>query len=195
MLAEQALIDSVANKTGDTLVVVCYHVNGPYIIPEAQEREDFYNTGYRPPFVVFDGTDAVWEQTPSKYDSVYDFHYQMARTKTPYYNLSIDSAFTQQSIASFSLKIVAADTIPQGEIQAFIAVTQDSLHGAFATFYRVCKALYKFPVDLQYPDSTIQHFEFNHNIPVSKLRATVFIQNMDTKEIMQSITTKFEEAK
>ncbi|MEO0184700.1 MAG: hypothetical protein ABIL22_05785 [candidate division WOR-3 bacterium] len=195
MLAERALIDSVANKTGDTLIVVCYHVSGPYMIPKAQEREDFYNTSYAPPFVVFDGTDAVWEQIPSKYDSVYDVHYQMARSNTPYYNLSIDSAFTEPSNASFSLKIVAADTIPTGTIKAFVAVTEDSLQGAYTTFYRVCRELYEFPVNLQYPDSTIQHFEFNHNIPASKLRATVFIQNLDTKEIMQTVSTKFEEAK
>lgn len=195
MLAERALIDSVANKTGDTLVVICYHVAGQYMIPKAQEREDFYNTGYAPPFVVFDGTDAVWEQSPPNYDSVYKQHYEFARAKQPFFNLYIDSAFAQPSQGSFSLKIVTADTIPEGEIKAFVAITQDSLPGAYTTFYRVCRALYEFPVTLTYPDSTVQHFEFNHNIPASKLRATVFIQNMATKEILQSITTKFVEVK
>ncbi len=195
MLAERALIDSVANKTGDTLVVVCYHVQGPYMIPKAEEREDFYNTGYNPPFVVFDGIDAVWEQNPSKYDSIYEAHYQMARTRMPYYNLTIDSAITMPTSARFRLKIVAADTIPEGDIKAYIAITEDSLPGAFTILYRVCRALYEFPVQLQYPDSVIQSFEFNHNIPVSKLRVTVFIQHINTKEVMQTITTKFEEVK
>ncbi|MEO0227135.1 MAG: hypothetical protein ABIL70_03680 [candidate division WOR-3 bacterium] len=195
MLAERALIDSVANNTGDTLVVVCYHIHGPYMIPKAQERKDFYNTGFNVPFVVFDGDDAVFEPMPEKYVGVYREHYQIARTKIPYYNLSIDSAFTEPSNAFFNLKIVAADTIPQGQIKGFIAVTEDSLPGAYTTLYRVCRALYEFPVDLEYPDSLTQHFEFNHNIPASKLRATVFIQNMDTKEIMQTISTKFEEKK
>ncbi|MGB9722190.1 MAG: hypothetical protein ACPL28_12020 [bacterium] len=195
MLAERALIDSVANKTGDTLVVVCYHTSGPYMIPKAQEREDFYNTGFNVPFVVFDGKDAVWEQNPSKYDSLYEAHYQMARTNTPYFNLYIDSAYSEPSSASFNLKIVTADTIPSGEISAFVAVTEDSLPGAYTTFYRVCRALYEFPVQMEYPDSLTQHFEFNHSIPASKLRATVFVQNMTTKEIMQTITTEFMEAK
>lgn len=176
-------------------MVICYHVSGPYTIPKAQEREDFYNTGYTVPFVVFDGTDAVWEQNPGNYDSVYAEHYQFARTTTPYYNLYIDSAFTQPSQASFNLKIVTADTIPEAEIKAFVAITEDSLQGAYTTFYRVCRALYEFSVQLTYPDSLVQYFEFNHNIPASKLRAAVFIQNISTKEIMQSISTKFEEEK
>ncbi|MCX7994674.1 MAG: hypothetical protein N3A65_02725 [candidate division WOR-3 bacterium] len=195
MLAERALIDSVANETGDTLVVVCYHASGPYMIPKAKEREDFYNTGYTEPFVVFDGTDAVFEPDPNKYDSIYNIHYQLARTNTPYYNLTIDSAITEPSIARFKLKIVAADSIPSGEINAFVAITEDSLRGAYGTFYRVCRALYEFPVELQYPDSMIKYFEFSHNIPASKMRATVFIQNKGTKEVMQTISTKFEEAK
>jgi len=189
------LIDSVANKTGDTLVVICYHIHGQYAIPEAQEREEYYNTGFNVPFIVFDGADAVFEQSPAKYDSVYNEHYLLARTKTPYFNLYIDSAFTQGSQAGFDLKVVTADTIPAGEIKAFIAVTEDSLQGSYTTFYRVCRALYEFPVELEYPDSLTQHFEFNHNIPASKLRATVFVQNTDTKEVMQTITTKFEEVK
>ncbi len=195
MLAERALIDSIANKTGDTLVVVCYHIAGPYAIPKSQEREDFYNTGYAPPFVVFDGTYLVWEQNPQNYVSAYRDIYDLARTKTPLFNIYIDSAYTQPSQGSFNLKIVTADTIPEGEIKAFIAITEDSLPGAYTTFYRVCRTLNEIPVDLTYPDSVTHHFEFNHNIPVSKLRATVFVQNIGTKEIMQSITTKFEEAK
>lgn len=150
-------------------------------------------TGYSSPFIVFDGTDAVWEQNPPNYDSVYQQHYEIARVKQPFFNLYIDSAFTQPSQGSFKLKIVTADTIPEGEITAFIAITEDSLQGAFTTFYRVCRALYEFPVVLTYPDSTEQRFDFNHNIPVSKLRATVFIQDKDTKEVLQTITTRFEE--
>ncbi|MEO0136092.1 MAG: hypothetical protein ABIL39_10590 [candidate division WOR-3 bacterium] len=196
MLAERALLDSVASKTGDTLVVVCYHLHGPYMIPKAQEREDFYNTGYNLPHVIFDGTDAVFEANPQKYDSLYEIHYQLARGNIPYYNLSIDSAFTGPSSASFKLKIVAADTIPEGEIKAFIAITQDSLPGAYGfIFNRVCRSLYEFNLQLQFPDSLTQQFEFTHNIPASKLRATVFIQNMETKEIMQTVSTKFEEVK
>lgn len=189
------MIDSVANKTGDTLVVICYHIHGQYAIPEAQEREDYYNTGFNVPFVVFDGTDAVFEQSPANYDSVYKEHYLIARTKLPYFNLYVDSAFTQGTQAGFNLKIVTADTIPSGETKAFIAITEDSLPGAFTTLFRVCRALYEFPVELEYPDSLTRHFEFNHNIPASKLRATVFVQNIGTKEIMQTITTKFEEVK
>jgi len=185
----------VANKTGDTLVVICYHIHGQYAIPEAQEREDYYNTNFNVPFVVFDGTDAVFEQSPANYDSVYKEHYLIARTKLPYFNLYVDSAFTQGTQAGFNLKIVTADTIPSGETKAFIAITEDSLPGAFTTLFRVCRALYEFPVELEYPDSLTRHFEFNHNIPASKLRATVFVQNIGTKEIMQTITTKFEEVK
>lgn len=176
-------------------MVVSYHIAGQYMIPKAQEREEFYNTGYVPPFIVFDGTDAVWEQSPPNYDSVYKQHYEIARVEQPYFNLYIDSAITQPSQGSFKLKIVTADTIPEGEIKAFIAITEDSLPGAYTTFYRVCRSLYEFPIALTYPDSVTQHFEFNHNIPVSKLRATVFIQNPTTKAIMQSITTRFVEIK
>jgi len=190
MLAEQALIDSLA-YFGDTLAVLCYHVHGTYQTVEAGERHLFYGEPIIPT-TVFDGTDQVFVENPP-FTTIFENHIRAALSVTPYFNLYITEATASLDSGRFNLKIVTADTIPDDEIVAFVAITEDSLPGVYDIFNHACRFLFQFPVDLVYPDSLDTTITFDHRIPVNRMKTIVFIQDMDTKEVMQSIIREFEE--
>ncbi len=145
------------------------------------------------PTVVFDGTDEVFEPNPDAYLTTYDAHIQAAKADTPQYNLELN-ATASPTDGNLELKIVTADTIPTATIVANIAICQDSIHGFILPFFDyVCQQIYSFPLDLVYPDSLDTNIVFSHSIPVDQMTAVIFIQNMDTKKIMHSITKDFEE--
>jgi len=166
---------------------------GTYNNPAADEREAFYNTGLAPWYVFFDGPDVVWEPDPGKYDSLFAARIEIARTATPYFNLYINNATASPSTGSIDLTIVTADTIPDDEIIAYVAILQDSLPGAYTTFMYICQELYSFPVELTYPDTFDTIITFSHAIPVQNMKTVVFVQDIDTREVMQSIISPFEE--
>lgn len=186
---ERSLIDSLS-YLGDTLAVICYHVYLPYSTPEAEERWAFYDSVIIPS-VVFDGTDSVHLEDPQA--GIYEQHINMARGVTPYFNLYISNATASPTTGSINLRIVTADTIPDDSIVAFVSILEDSLPGTWGTFYHVCRSLFQFPVTLTYPDTLDTTITFSHNILVDKMNTVVFIQDIDTKEVMQAIIEKFEE--
>lgn len=173
--------------------MISYHVGQTYQSTEAREREDFYDTGLATPFVIFNGTYVAWEQNPSNYDSVFTENIEAARTQPPYFNIYVDSAYASPSTGTFDLRIITADTIPEGNVVGFIAVLEDSLPGAYTEFMHVCRALYQFPVTLVYPDTLDTTITFSHSIPPHNLKTVVFIQDLDTKEVMQAQITGFME--
>ncbi len=187
---ERSLIDSLS-YLGDTLAVICYHVHLEYSTPEAEERWAFYDSVIIPS-VVFDGTEKVFVAYPP-FEDIYEDYIDLARGVTPYFNLYISNATASPDTGSVNLRIVTADTIPDDEIVAFVSILEDSLPGSYGTFYHVCRYLYQFPVTLTYPDSFDTTIIFSHNIRVDKMSTVVFIQDMDTKEVLQAIIEKFEE--
>lgn len=190
MSAEQALIDSLATY-GDTLAVICYHIHDIYSTQEAEERWAFYDSVIIPS-VVFDGTEDVFVEFPP-FEEIYRDYVDLARGVTPYFNLYINNATASPTTGSINLRIVTADTIPDDEIVAFVSILEDSLPGTYGMFYHVCRSLFQFPVTLAYPDTLDTTITFSHNILVDKMNTVVFVQDMDTKEVMQAIIEKFEE--
>lgn len=187
---ERSLIDSLS-YLGDTLAVICYHVHFRYSTPEAEERWAFYDSVIIPS-VVFDGTENVFVAYPP-FEEIYEDYIDLARGVTPNFNLYISNATASPTTGSINLRIVTADTIPDDSIVAFVSILEDSLPGTYGTFYHVCRSLFQFPVTLTYPDSLDTTITFSHNIRVDKMNTVVFIQDIDTKEVMQAIIKKFEE--
>jgi len=178
--------------------VVCYHIHKTYEISEARDRETFYDvpSSITIPYVIFDGTAVVWEGNPNNYDSVYTVYVEAARSETPYYNLYIDSALVGPSTGRLNLKIVAVDTIPDDEIAVYINVLEDSLPdtgipGVF--LYHICRQQFSFPLEIAYPDTFDTTITFSHSSQSDKMKTVIFIQDIDTKEVMQSIISPFEE--
>lgn len=181
---------------GDTLVLVTYHVHQTYENSPALQREAFYDTNLASPYVIFDGANIVVESNASMYETRYTEAYNVARTVTPLFNINVDSASASSSQGSFDLQIITADTIPDNEIHAFIAIGEDSLSAFNDTtgtmvFMYLCRELQEITLDLEYPDTLEQTIMFSHAIEVHKLSAVVFIQDMDTREVMQSTKIRF----
>jgi hypothetical protein len=157
------------------------------------ERDSLYGTPIWPT-AFFDGTDEVFEPDPNAFITTYTAHITAAKADTPRYNLELMASATT-SAADVQIMIVTTDTIPEGQMLAFVAICQDSVRGALKDFNYVCEELHSFPLELSYPDTLDTAVTFSHAMPIDKMRAVVFIQNMDTKEIMHSVTKKFEEVK
>lgn len=173
--------------------MISYHVGQTYANQVAQQRETYYETGVVIPFAIFDGTNVVWEGNPTAYEEVYTEAFNVARTVTPLFNITIENPVTSATQASFDLELVPTDTLPDDELCAFIAICEDSLPGAYTTFMYVCRDLQELPLSVIYPDTVIEPVVFSHAIETPRLSAVVFIQDVDTKEIFQSAMTRFQE--
>ena len=157
-------------------------------------RSTLYGIGIQNyPTTVFDGTDEVFESNPDAYFTTYDAHILAAKTDTPQYNLELD-ATASPSAGNLELRIITADTIPAATIITHVAICQDSVPGFLLPFFSyVCQQLYTFQLDLAYPDTLDTTIVFSHSLPVNHMSAIIFIQNMQTNEIMHAITKEFEE--
>lgn len=181
---------------GDSLAIISY--NHTYSNPVvSSERSSFYD-GPVWPTAIFDGTDEVFEQNTSAFITTYNAHIYAAKADTPIYYFELTAAATELT-GEVQITFATIDTMPEGQMFAFVAICQDSVRGNVKDFNYVCEELYSFPLDLvavpdtvdtAYFDTTIT---FNHMMPIDKMRAVVFVQNMDTKKIMHSATKHFEE--
>jgi len=187
-LAEQAL-NSLTLFYGDTLAIVAYNRNFTPSEIDTTRRQYYENP--LDPSLVLDGTDKLFIEDTNYY-STYDQHITIAKSATPYFNLGLNARASTNS-GTIQLHIVTADTIPEDSIVAFVVICEDSIDGMLKNFNYVCKYLYYFPANLTYPDSLDTTIVFSNTIQPSKMRAVAFIQNIDTKKILQAITKKFEE--
>lgn len=181
----------MAGIYGDSIAIVSY--NHTYCDPAVfSERDSLYGTPIWPT-AIFDGTDQVFEQDPSAFITTYTSYITAAKADTPRYNLDLTATATANA-GDLQIMIITTDTIPAGQMLVFAAICQDSVRGFLKDFNYVCEELYRFPIELSYPDTLDTAITFNHTMPIDKMRAVVFVQNMDTKEIMHSATKQFEEA-
>ncbi|MBN2619986.1 hypothetical protein JXB22_02760 [candidate division WOR-3 bacterium] len=173
--------------------MISYHVGQTYANQVAQQREAYYEPSVVVPFAIFDGTNVVWEGNPTAYEDVYTEAFTIARTVTPLFNITITDPVTSVTQANFKLELVPTDTLPDDEVCAFIAICEDSLPGAYTTFMHLCRGLQEIPLSIAYPDTMNESVIFSHTIEAQRLSAVVFIQDVDTKEILQSAMTRFQE--
>jgi hypothetical protein len=160
--------------------VISYHPYHTYQTSAAIAREAFYNTGLTVPYVIFNGTIVIWEEDPTDYVSVYQQAMEIGRTNPTYFDLEVDSVTADSMTGSFDLRITATFTVPDHDISTFIALLEDSLPGAYTTFISVCDTLFDFPLEMAYQDTFDTTITFDHSIDPSKMKAVVFIQDMDS---------------
>ncbi|UCF70465.1 MAG: hypothetical protein JSW49_09755 [candidate division WOR-3 bacterium] len=187
------MLDSLSGIYGDSLAIISYHlmftdpaVYGP--------RNSFYSSPPHPT-AFFDGTDEVFELDPNALFTTYTDHYFAAKSDSPTYYVEVTATATASS-GDLQIRIVTADIIPVGEVIAYAAICQDSVHGIIKDFNYVCRLLYEFPLEMALPDSVLDldtTITFSHALPIDKMRAVVFVQNMSTKKVLHSATTRFEE--
>jgi len=186
LLAEQAL-DSLSKEfTDSSLALISYNGNySPSLVND--ERRTFY-TITSDPAVIFDGTDSIYPA--GNYYETFKPYIEAAKTDTPFFNLEMTAA-ADSAFGSVDLRFVTADTLPGNNIVGCLAICQDSVDGNLKNFNYVCFQFFSFPLNLVYPDTLDTTINFTHSLIVDKLRAVAFAQNLDTKEILQAITTKF----
>jgi len=158
-------------------------------MPEYFARHQLYGNPATPT-VVFDGTDIVFEPNPDVFDSVFNQHIVVARSFVPSFNLNLTGSATASS-GNLHIKINPADTLYHNSVFAYVAICEDSIAGMMRAFNYVVRKLYSFPVNLFFPDSLDTIINFTHSIPVNKMSGALFIQDMNTKKILQAIKTRF----
>jgi len=168
-------------------VIISYHHS--FDIPSNAVRRELYeNPVY--PTVIFDGTDKQFVTDPSLYDSMFNQSIQVAKSSTPLFNLELNGTVTASN-GSLSIKISPADTFHYDSVYAFIIICEDSVRGIARDFNYITRQLYSFPVNLFFPDSMDTTITFIHTIPVEKMRAVLFMQNLNTKKVLQAVGKKF----
>lgn len=158
-----------------------YSIPLPPIIPDAT--------------VCFDGTDKVIVDSPgfppeSTYYQVYAQHIISAKSYPPAYNLSLNGSATSNS-GNLNLKILPADTLIRNSVLAFVAICEDSVSGMTKDFNYVVRKLFSFPVNLVYPDSLDTVITFQHSISQNRMTGVLFLQDMNTKKVLQAVKTRF----
>ncbi|MEO0092576.1 MAG: hypothetical protein ABIK61_07695 [candidate division WOR-3 bacterium] len=165
----------------DTIRKAFYSIPLPPIIPDAS--------------VCFDGAGPYVVDSPgfppeSTYYQVYAQHIISAKSQPPAYNLSLNGSATSNT-GNLNLKILPADTLIRSSVFAFVAICEDSVSGMTKDFNYVIRKLFSFPVNLVYPDSLDTVITFQHSLPQNKMTGVLFLQDMNTKKVLQAIKTKF----
>jgi hypothetical protein len=146
------------------------------------------------PMVIFDGTDPVFEPNPSAYITTYTAHISAAKSIAPSFNLNL-SAVASVNTGSLQISILPADTFLHLSCRAFVEICQDSVLGVSKDFNYVARQIYSFPVNIVYPDSLDTTIVFTHSIPIEKMNGVLFIQDINTRKVLQAIKAKFTEEK
>lgn len=200
--AEQAL-DSLFKEYQDSLAVIIYHRYGvlgdtlspPYV----SARESLYQITASPT-VVFDGINIVQTEDPNQDYSIYKNWIIYERNIAPKLSLYLETNLIATSVNA-KLHIVLVDSVESADYYIFFVVYEDSVYfpqeGApVSTFYYVMRKMVPdekgIPVDLVYPDSLVKEVDFNlpNNWNKNKLGIVAFVQNMETKEVLQAVVKK-----
>lgn len=200
--AEHAL-DSLSREYGDSLAVIAYHrrVTGDTLSPEyVSAREAFYGITTSPS-TVFDGISGVvqTEDPGQNYPTFKGWIIQRGNV-SPSLKLSMEVNVVSSSV-NLELHIVSIDSIEEGDHRLFIILYEDNVYFAQAgapesTFHYVVRKMIPdengAPIDLFYTDSLIKEVDFNlqNNWNKEKLGIVAFVQDMETKEVLQAIVDK-----
>lgn len=196
-------LDSLSREYEDSLAVIAYHrrVAGDTISPEyVSSREALYGITSSPA-TVFDGISGVVQtEDPEQNYSVFKGWIINNRNIAPKLRLHLEKNLVASSV-NLKLHIVSVDSIESNEYRVFFVLYEDSVYFAQSgapdsTFYYVVRKMIPdeqgILTDLFYPDSLVKEVDFNlqSNWNIEKLGIVAFVQDMDTKEVLQAIVAK-----
>lgn len=196
-------LDSLSREYEDSLAVIAYHrrVGGDTISPEyVSSREALYGITSSPA-TVFDGISGIVQtENPEQNYSVFKGWIINNRNIAPKLRLHLEKNLVLDSV-NLKLHIVSVDSIESSEYRVFFVLYEDSVYFAQigapdSTFYYVARKMIPdeqgILTDLFYPDSLVKEVDFNlqSNWNIEKLGIVAFVQNMDTKEVLQAIVDK-----
>jgi hypothetical protein len=200
--AEHAL-DSLSNEYGDSLAVIAYHrqILGDTLSPGyVSTREALYGVTTSPA-TVFDGVSGIIQtQDPSQNYSAFKDWIINRRSVAPSIEMDLETTISSFSV-NLLLHIIAVDSIEAGDHRLFVVLYEDSVYFAQvgapdSIFHYVVRKMVPdelgMPVDIAYPDSLLQEvdFDLSPDWNLEKLGVVAFIQDLETKNVLQAIVSK-----
>lgn len=196
-------LDSLAKEFQDSLVIISYHrrVLGDTLSPPyVENRKNFYYDSGGEPAVLFDGTGPVWTQDPSQNYQTYKNYIISRRNKKSPLLIKLASHL-QSNTGIIKATVVPTDTITMTNLSLFFVICEDSVRfiisGATDTIFNHVMRLMipnenGIPCTLAFGDSLIKETQFslNQNWNRDNLKIISFVQNLTTKEILQSAIKK-----
>ncbi len=196
-------LDSLSREYEDSLAVIAYHrrITGDTLSPEyVSTREALYGITTSPS-TVFDGISGIVQTEDSSQNyPIFKGWIIQRRNVSPNLRLSMEINVVSSSV-NLELHIVSIDSIEDGEYRLFLVLYEDDVYFAQAgapesTFHYVVRKMIPdeqgIHVDLYYPDSLVKEIDFNlqSNWDQDKCGIVAFIQNLETKEVLQAIVDK-----
>ncbi|MEO0072175.1 MAG: Omp28-related outer membrane protein [candidate division WOR-3 bacterium] len=196
--AAQAL-DSLAKEYADSVIVIAYHrrISQDTLSPIYVEnrREFYYNTGAEP-VVFFDGNGPVRTENPSMNYNTYKGYIQLARSRPAPLKILLTTQVVNDS-AVVNAKLIPTGLINSNNLRVLFVVTEDrirfSLSGATdSIFNNVMRAMLPTETGISYIPQIGETTNFEIKFPIhpswdrANLKVVVFVQNFNTKEIIQS---------
>ncbi len=187
--------DDLVNN-GHDVAVVQYHTGDDYENPASNTRIEYYTIASYPT-AIFDGLERNTEgsHTQSLYSSYLPIYNQRKEIKTAF-NVEIVSDSTVNDRYYFNVQIEKTAPISYENLVLQTVLTRSNImvdwqgqdHLNFVEFQMIPNANGT-PVDLMEVDTLDTHLNFylSHLLPIEDFELVAFIQNMDTKEILQGI--------
>ncbi|MEO0092539.1 MAG: hypothetical protein ABIK61_07505 [candidate division WOR-3 bacterium] len=196
-------LDSLAKEFQDSLAIIAYHrrILGDTLSPQyVENRKNFYYDTGGEPAVLFDGIGPVWTQDPSQNYQTYKNYIINRRNRKSPLLIRLDSQI-QTNTGIIRTTIVPTDTITTTNLSLFFVICEDSvrffLSGATDTIFNHVMRLMipnenGIACTLAFGDSLIKEVQFplEQNWNRTKLTAISFVQDLATKEILQSAIKK-----
>lgn len=200
-------LDSLVREFRDSVVVVAYHrrIAGDTLSPACVEarRAFYYETGGEPA-TVFDGGEVVRTPGPEHNYETFRNYILAARSVAPRVRLEL-AATLDSTGGTIVVSASGADATPVESLRLFIAITEDSLPATqagatdtvFSSVMRAMlpdnggRAIRLSRADTVRVEERFRPAEYWHK---SRLAATAWIQEMETKRVLQATgSRRFEE--
>lgn len=178
----------------DSLAIIAYHWRTPLdtLTPEdvIKHRSELYDIQYQGRGEVFiDGSYHVIEENPQKFGEVYRQVIELQRGYAPPYDLSITYTLTQDQ-GTIHVSIFATDTPPADPQRLFLSIAEDSITLMGITYNYVARAMIPdtggIPISLAYAESLDTSFAFVNNWDPERIAIIGFIQEMESRHILQT---------
>ena len=128
---------------------------------------------------------------PTHYREEFERSIDSARTVLPEFAFMLD-AHASVSQGTVNTNIIPCTETPRGDINVFLCVLEDSLDGWYGSYRRVVRDLYQFPLVITETDTFDTMIIFPHDYSPGNMSTVVFIQNLDTREVFQAISCRFD---
>jgi hypothetical protein len=201
--AERAL-DSLQMVYGDSLVILSYHsqAGDTFLNVESKERGSYYNYGVEPS-AVFDGGTPYFIE--GNYYTLYQDQILGARSQATSLTMEFDTANTKMDTnqINIGLNITPTESLPdRANLRLFVVVYEktanylsafpphDTLHSLFVARKMLPDTL-GVNLTVDFPGSFDTTFVTTvGNLDKTQIGVASFVQNIQTKEVLQSIVKR-----